>query len=150
MRASVCGGGARLSPRGSSGGLGSPTGHLEPASPGRSSQELSHWLLLPCRHRECLSDPRRGLHRSDDYPPPLTRPTPHPACSWVSARPSPFCTRLGNGSPRGMPREPGGESAVKPAQSRGPSGLELNSCGMCDTASPWQGWGGRSPSVPPA
>lgn len=127
--------GARLSPRGSSAGWGSRPGRPGPASAARSGPELSLWLLPPRRHRERLCDPRHGLPPQCPLPPGLPD-----SREPVSAHP-PFRTRLRNGSPRGMPREP----AVKPAWSWGLSDLELHSCGMGDIASPLAGF--PQPSV---
>lgn len=109
VRSGVCVGVACLGARGPSAGLGSPTGHAEPASPARAGRELSHWLAPPRRHRERLSQPRRGLSEGVHCPPASQPPR-------AFARP-PFRTRLRNGSPKGMRRELAGERAIKAAWS---------------------------------
>ena len=125
VRAGVCRG-AGLSPRGFSAGLGSHTGHPEPASPARSGRELSHWLLSPRRHGSA------SPIRAAGFPAVPAGPS-LPASHLGICTPSPFCTDCGTTPPGGCPENP--------ALSWGPSGLELHSCGMGDIASPLAGLG---------
>lgn len=109
-------------PRGSSSGLGSPTGHPKPASPTRSGRELSPRLLPPLRHQERLSSPR--------CPQTLSPPASRGVCM------SQFCIGLCNGSPRGGCPENLGLRVESNQHGSEVPGSGTYGCGMGDIASP--------------
>lgn len=110
-------------PRGSSAGLGSPTGHPKPASPACSGRELSTWLLPPPRHQE-----RLPAVPADPQPPSL------PGCLHVPSS-ALDCEMV---LPGGCPEDLGLRVESNQHGSEVP-GSGTYSCGMGDIASPLEG-----------